>query len=114
MRFYREQRKQKRVKTKLRVNCKKSGVFFSDFTRDISLEGIRVETPALIAKGMIVDLSFNLPAEIDPVIVKGRVVWSNVEEHTDFNVVLGIKFEDISEADKNKLFGFLQNNNFQT
>jgi Tfp pilus assembly protein PilZ len=109
MEFYNEQRKAKRVNTKLRVNCRKNGVFFSDFARDICLDGIKVETPTLVGKNMSVDLSFYLPDEAEPIIVKGRVIWSGVEEHTNFNVVLGIKFEDMSASDRNKLVNFIEN-----
>ena len=109
MEFYSEKRKTKRVDTRLRVNCRKSGVFFSDFARDICLDGIKVETPALLGKNMEVELSFYLPDESDPIIVKGRVVWSGVEEHTNFNSVLGIKFEDLSETHRSMLVNFIEN-----
>ena len=109
MEFYSEKRKTKRVDTRLRVNCRKSGVFFSDFARDICLDGIKVETPALLGKDMEVELSFYLPGEPDPIFVKGRVAWSRVEEHTNFNAVLGIKFEDLSETHRSMLVNFIGN-----
>ena len=108
MEFYDEKRKTKRFDTRLRVNCRKSGVFFSDFARDICLDGMKVETPALLGKDVEVELSFYLPDETDPIIVKGRVVWSGVEEHTDFNTVLGIQFEGMSEIHRSMLVNFLE------
>jgi Tfp pilus assembly protein PilZ len=111
MEFYSEKRKTKRVDTRLRVNCRKSGVFFSDFARDICVDGMKVETPALLGKDMMVELSFYLLDETDPIIVKGRVAWSGVEEHTNFNTVLGIQFEDLSETHRLQLLNFIENSN---
>ncbi len=111
MELYSEKRKTKRVDTRLRVNCRKSGVFFSDFARNICLDGIKVETPALLGKDMLVDLSFYLPDETDPIIVKGRIIWSGMEEHTNFNTVLGIQFQDMSPSHRGKLLNFIENQN---
>ncbi len=109
MEFYSDKRKTERVDTRLRVNCRKSGVFFSDFARNICLDGIKVETPTLLGKGSVVDLSFYLPDEEEPIIVMGRIIWSGMEEHTNFNTVLGIKFEDMSETHRSMLIKFINN-----
>ncbi len=113
MESYSEKRKAERISVRLRVNCRKSGVFFSDFARDICTDGISVETPAFIGKDMTVDMSFYLPDDAEPIKVAGKVVWSTVKEprtRTDnLNAVLGIKFEGLSESQRVKLVNFINN-----
>ncbi len=113
MESYSEKRRTKRVPFRLRVNCRKSGVFFSDFARDISRDGIAVETPAFIGKNMVVDMSFYLPDETEPLVVTGRVVWSTVKEprtnHDNLGAVLGIQFEGLSAVQRNKIVNFINN-----
>ncbi len=111
MHNYYESRKTKRVKTKLRVNCKSEGIFFSDFTRDVGLGGMGVETATLIRVGTTVELFINLPNEKDPLIISGRVVWSKVKEakeKTASNAIMGIQFENIDPEHRNKLNNFIE------
>ncbi len=114
MHAYQNKRRSKRVKTKIRINCKGEGVFFSDFTRDIGLHGIGVETVAAIEKGTIVELFFSLPGEAEPIVAKGKVIWSDIRHsesgENNMNVVLGIEFQDIAEAHASKLYSFIDNN----
>ncbi len=114
---YQNKRTSKRVKTRVRINCKGEGIFFSDFTRDISLHGIGIETVALIEQGTVVELFFNLPGEHEPIVAKGRVVWSNIKQHgngdNSMNVVLGIEFKDINDTHQSKLSSFLENDTSQ-
>ena len=114
---YQNKRRSKRVKAKVRINCKGEGVFFSDFTRDIGLHGIGIETVALIENGTIVELFFSLPGETEPIVAKGKVIWSNVKRYNDndsnLNVVLGIEFSDIDDVLRGKLSVFLRNNDSQ-
>ena len=112
MHTYNESRKSKRVKTRLRVNCKSDGIFFSDFTRDVGLGGIGVETATLIREGTVVELFLHLPNEKDPLILSGKVVWSkstNAPEKTTSNVVIGIQFENMKPEHNNKLHNFIEN-----
>jgi len=110
---YKEKRKSKRVKTRLRINCKGAGIFFSDFTRDIGSEGIGIETAVIIKEGMTVDLFFYLPEHTDPINVKGKVVWSNVKKYKDndssLNVLLGIHFENLDDVHRKRLNNFIEN-----
>lgn len=113
MHTYTESRKSKRVKTRLRVNCKSDGLFFSDFTRDVGLGGIGVETATLIREGTVVELFLHLPNEKDPLIISGKVVWSTLKdasEKTASNVVIGIQFENIKPEHHNKLHNFIKSN----
>ena len=113
MHTYNESRKSKRVKTRLRVNCKSDGIFFSDFTRDVGLGGIGVETATLIRTGTVVELFLHLPNEKDPLILSGKVVWSKSTdpvEQTTSNVVIGIQFENMKPEYHNKLHNFIGNN----
>jgi uncharacterized protein (TIGR02266 family) len=112
MHTYNESRKSKRVKTRLRVNCKSEGIFFSDFTRDVGLGGMGVETATLIRAGTLVELFLHLPDEKDPLILNGKVIWAKVKEvkeKTTSNIVIGIQFENIEQEHRNKLNSFIVN-----
>lgn len=114
---YQNKRRSKRVKAKIRINCKGEGIFFSDFTRDIGLHGIGIEAVAFIEQGTIVDLSFHLPGETEPIVAKGKIIWSGIKRYNDdnsnLNVVLGIEFHDINDTHRGKLSVFLENNDSQ-
>ena len=112
MHTYSESRKSKRVKTRLRVNCKSDGIFFSDFTRDVGIGGIGVETATLIRAGTAVELFLHLPNEKDPLILSGKVIWSkstDAPELTSSNVVIGIQFDTMKPEHNNKLNNFIEN-----
>jgi uncharacterized protein (TIGR02266 family) len=116
MHTYTESRKSKRVKTRLRINCKSDGIFFSDFTRDIGLGGMGIETATLIREGTNVELFLHLPNEKDPLIISGKVVWAKVKdthEKAASNVVVGIQFDDVKPDHHNKLHHFIENNTIE-
>jgi|YelNatPaOPRAMG01_1025707.scaffolds.fasta_scaffold00844_4 uncharacterized protein (TIGR02266 family) len=109
MSVYKEKRKSKRVKTGLRVNCKSEGIFFSDFTRDIGLDGIGIQTATFIREGTTVELFLQLPDEKEPLILKGRVVWAKVDnQENSSNIAMGIKFEDMAPHHRDKLNNFIE------
>ncbi len=113
MHTYNESRKSKRVKTRLRVNCKSDGIFFSDFTRDVGLGGMGIETATLIREGTNVELFLHLPDEKDPLILKGKVIWSQAKdtrEKSASNVVIGIQFDNLQPEFHSKLHNFIKNN----
>ncbi len=112
MKSRRNTRRNKRVKTKIRVHCKTEGIFFSDFTRDICVDGVGVESTVAIMKGTIVDLHLHIPGETEPIITKGRVIWSNtIIPHADSNsnIAIGIEFEELSDIYRGKLLNFIEN-----
>lgn len=111
MKNYKEQRKHKRLKVKFRVNCKSEGVFFSDFTRDIGLGGIGIETATILRVGTMVELFVQLPGESESIILKGKVVWANVNgapKENASNIALGIRFEDLPEHYHSKLLNYIE------
>ncbi|MCL4557748.1 MAG: PilZ domain-containing protein [Deltaproteobacteria bacterium] len=111
---YQNKRRSERIKAKIRINCKGQGIFFSDFTRDIGLHGIGIEAVTLIENGTIVELYFSLPDETEPIVAKGKVIWSDIKRsesgEDNMNVVLGIEFQEIAEVHTNRLFSFIDNN----
>ncbi len=117
MHTYTESRKSKRVKARLRVNGKSNGIFFSDFTRDVGLGGIGVETPTIIEEGTKVELFLHLPNEKEPLIMNGRVVWSkakDIREKSSSNVVIGIQFQDVSSEHQDKLHKYIKAQNIDS
>ncbi len=106
-----EKRKHIRAKTHVRVNCKSEGIFFSDFTRDISFDGAGIESLVTITPGTIIDLFFTLPEETETIMARGKVLWSRVKPSTyesgKSNAMFGVQFIDINDSHKEKLFGFV-------
>ncbi len=114
---YTENRKNKRVKARLRVNGKSNGIFFSDFTRDVSIGGIGVETPTVIREGTIVELFIHLPNEKEPLILNGKVVWSRTKdtlEKASSNVIIGIQFQDLETGYRDKLHTYIETHNVES
>lgn len=114
---YTENRKNKRVKARLRVNGKSNGIFFSDFTRDVSIGGIGVETPTVIREGTIVELFIHLPNEKEPLILNGKVVWSRTKdtlEKASSNVIIGIQFQDLETVYRDKLHTYIETHNVES
>ena len=80
----------------VRVDYTAVDKFFSDFTTDINEGGMFIETSSPPAPGTKVTLAFSLPNNQEPLLIEGRVVWSNPDGEARSG--MGIEFEELSST----------------
>jgi uncharacterized protein (TIGR02266 family) len=97
-----ERRRALRAELIVRVDYSTVDELFSEFTRDINDGGLFIETEKLKPAGTEVTMQFNLPGSDEVVQTVGRVVHiSSGDEFAPSG--MGIEFDDISEADRNRI-----------
>ncbi|MBW2421722.1 MAG: PilZ domain-containing protein [Deltaproteobacteria bacterium] len=102
-----ERRRALRAELIVRVDYSTVDELFSEFTRDINDGGLFIETEKLKPAGTEVTMQFNLPGSGEVVQTVGRVVHiSSGDEFAPSG--MGIEFDDISEADRNKINGLIR------
>lgn len=106
-----ERRRYIRLKTPVSVTytAPNTGVVHSSTTKDMSADGLRLETRARdIEKGSLLELKLELHGANNPVHAKGKVVWMkqlSLEDDAPYDV--GIEFIEIEEDNKNTFLKFL-------
>ena len=106
-----ERRKYIRLKTPVSVTytAPNTGVVHSSVTKDMSADGLRLETKARdIEKGSVLELKLGLYGANNPVHAKGKVVWIkqlSLEDNAPCDI--GIELIEIEEDNKNTFLKFL-------
>lgn len=106
-----ERRRYIRLKTPIPVTytLPETGSIYNAFTKDISADGLRLETNAKdIKASSIVELRLDIYGAHNPVHVKGRIVWKkrlSLEDNAPYDV--GVEFTEIEEDNKNTFLKFL-------
>ncbi len=77
--------------------------FFSEFTANINEGGMYVETEQLHPIDTTVSLHFKLPGSDEPFELKGRVAWCQSAAGGPDGSGMGIEFEELDEADRERL-----------
>ena len=73
---------------------------------DLSLKGVKISSLNPLLIGKEVKLFISIPGEADDVDAWGRVVW---DEKVENNISCGIAFTRIKDADREKIFSFIDN-----
>jgi c-di-GMP-binding flagellar brake protein YcgR len=71
--------------------------------KDISLDGMRVETDLSLPIGSDIVFSLDLPAELK-FNLNGKIIWQKKEDKT---YIYGIKFSELNITEKPKLYNFV-------
>ena len=106
-----ERRKYIRLKTPVSVTytVSNTGIVHSCVTKDMSADGLRLETNARdIEKGSVLELKMELYGANNPVHAKGKVVWMkqlSLEDGAPCDI--GIELIEIEEDNKNTFLKFL-------
>jgi len=106
-----ERRKYIRLKTPISVTYTASdtGIVHNSVTKDISADGLRLETKAMDMKeGSTLELKLELYGANNPVHAKGKVVWIkqlSLEDGSPCDI--GIELTEIEEDNKNTFLKFL-------
>ena len=106
-----ERRKYIRLKTPVSVTYTvlNTGIVHSSVTKDISVEGLKLETGARdIEKGFVLELKLELYGANNPVHAKGKVIWiKQLSLEDDAPCDMGIELTEIEEDNKNTFLKFL-------
>ena len=106
-----ERRKYIRLKTPISVTCAvmETGAVYNSVTKNISAEGLRLESKARdLKEGSVLELKLEICQASSPVHAKGKVVWKrqlSLEDNAPYNI--GIELTKIEEDNKNTFLKFL-------
>ncbi|MBI5124568.1 MAG: PilZ domain-containing protein [Candidatus Omnitrophica bacterium] len=106
-----ERRKYIRLRTPIPVTytIQETGNIYKSVTKDISADGLRIETRAKdLKESCPVELKLEIYGANNPVHAKGKVVWRkklSLEDGAPYDV--GIEFSEIEEDNKNTFLKFL-------
>ena len=107
----RDRRRFRRILEEMEVRYRTTAEMLGEFWRaarilDLSAGGLRIETEGLLEGGEILELHVRLAGLRDPLILRGRVVWSaprsqGFSEH-------GIEFFDLTHQEQGRIDEFVQ------
>lgn len=106
-----ERRKYIRLETPVSVTytVPSSGIVHSSVTKNMSADGLRLETKAKdVKEGSILELKLELSGAHSPVHAKGKVVWMkqlSLEDDAPYD--MGIELTEVEEDNKNTFLKFL-------
>jgi len=106
-----ERRRYIRLKTPIPVTYTVAGTgsIYSAVTKDISADGLRLESEAKdLNISSVVELKLEIYGAHNPVHAKGKIVWKkklSLEDNAPFDV--GVEFIEIEEDNKNTFLKFL-------
>lgn len=106
-----ERRKYIRLKTPISITytAPNTGIVHSSVTKDVSADGLRLETKARgLEKGSVLELKLELHGANSPVHAKGKVVWiKRLSLEDGASCDIGIELTEIEEDNKNTFLKFL-------
>jgi uncharacterized protein (TIGR02266 family) len=100
-----ELRQSERVAVDIEVDCRDESNFLLASIKNLSVQGIFVETKNPAELGTRLNLRFNLPISGNMISAEGVVVWSNPyrEGAENLNPGMGIRFVNLDEEAIQKL-----------
>jgi c-di-GMP-binding flagellar brake protein YcgR len=112
-----ERRKFKRFDAYMGVKCSNAGseqkVFNVSLSRDVSRDGMCINTNENLENGSAINLEIDLPDDPRPVRTSGRVVWSKKSKE-DEGIDYGIQFVTIDPVDKFRVLDYAYNHWLET
>lgn len=89
----------------------KSGISLS---RDLSREGLKINSGDSIEEGTVLDLEINIPDDPKPVRTSGKVVWSRPAVGHNQGFDQGIRFLLMDPVDKFRILDYAYNHWLET
>ena len=105
---YKNDRKNLRAPIAARISCKDGTHYRTYITLNIGEGGMFVESDRPLPVGEIIEPDLLLPGLVDPLPLKGKVVYSVEEEREKHPQGMGIKFVDIDPETKTILSNYIQ------
>lgn len=86
-----------RVRLPLQVAYRSTGSFLISYTVDLSRGGLFLETRDLQPEGTLLDLRLQIPGVDNDVVVRGRVVWLQIDAAPGRPTGMGVQFEEVED-----------------
>lgn len=83
-------------------------------SKDLSREGLKVNTPAHLPEGSTLDLELDIPDDPKPVHTTGKIVWSRTSQGQDQGYDIGIRFVMMDPVDKFRVLDYAYNHWLET
>jgi len=114
----RERRKFKRFDAYMSVKCNRlpnaQALNILGLSRDVSRDGVCINSNEAIEKGSMVELEIDLPDDPRPIKTTGRIVWSKTATSKDEGVDYGVQFLTIDPIDKFRVLDYAYNHWLET
>lgn len=83
-------------------------------SKDLSREGLKVNTPMHLPEGSALDLELDIPDDPKPVRTTGKIVWSRSSQGQDQGYDVGIHFVMMDPVDKFRVLDYAYNHWLET
>ena len=111
-----ERRKFKRFDAYMTIKYQVSGEEIKgvSLSRDLSREGLKINSSAEIKPGATVDMEISIPDDPKPVNTSGKVMWSHPSEGKNQGYDHGVRFLMMDPVDKFRVLDFAYNHWLET
>ena len=83
-------------------------------SKDLSREGLKVNTPVRLPEGSTLNLELDIPDDPKPVHTTGKIVWSRTSQGQDQGYDVGIRFVMMDPVDKFRVLDYAYNHWLET
>lgn len=102
-----EKRKFMRFNVLLDAICKKSNELSKLKINNFSREGLGVLSDGSLDLGESIQIELSIPGDNMPVLMQGEVAWTLAPGPENRRFRSGIRFKDISNADRSRILGYI-------
>ncbi len=83
-------------------------------SKDLSREGLKINSTSNLAEGTLVDLEINIPDDPKPVQSAGKIMWSRPADGSDQGYDQGVRFVMMDPVDKFRVLDYAYNHWLET
>ena len=83
-------------------------------SKDLSREGLKINSNASLKEGVLVDLEINIPDDPKPVHTAGKIMWSRASQGRDQGYDQGVRFLMMDPVDKFRVLDYAYNHWLET
>ena len=83
-------------------------------SKDLSREGLKMNSSTSLEEGMLVDLEINIPDDPKPVQTSGKVMWSRAADGKNQGYDQGVRFLMMDPVDKFRVLDYAYNHWLET
>lgn len=93
----------------VKYEAAQEGVKGISLSKDLSREGLKINSDSLLKEGTTVDLVINIPDDPKPVHTAGKVMWTHVSEGKNQGFDHGVRFMMMDPVDKFRVLDYAYN-----
>lgn len=101
-----DRRSSQRIPGKYEINFIHEGDYLISFSKDISVDGMFIQTESTLSVGELTQLTFSI-GEIEQISVDAKVVWVNDSESSG-DPGMGVQFVEPPERLKDTILGIVK------